>query len=139
MPDTSQRRTARVLARYLILQIPGLFAAGGILLLLERWTELTPKLAALLFGLWIVKDLVMFPVTRIAYERGGRPHGADALLGATGVAREGLRPGAVGYVRVGPELWRARLAEEEGELPEGARVRVKAVRDLTLVVENARS
>ena len=96
-------------------------------------------LTHLLFGLWVLKDLALFPVTRIAYERGGRPHGADALLGATGVAREGLTQGRVGYVRVGPELWRARLAEDTGELPEGTSVRVVAVRDLTLVVERAGS
>lgn len=139
MPDGSPRRTAKVFGRYMLFQLPGFFAAGGVLLLLERWTELTPRLAALLFGLWVLKDLLLFPVTRIAYERGGRPHGADALLGATGVAREGLAQGRIGYVRVGPELWRARLAEHAGELPEGASIRVVAVRDLTLVVERAGS
>jgi membrane protein implicated in regulation of membrane protease activity len=126
----------RVFARYLVLQIPGQFIAAVTLVMLVRWTELTPMLAGLLFVLWVIKDLAMFPVTRIAYEPQGGSQGAEALLGALGVAQEDLAPEQTGYVRVGAELWRAQLCGGES-VAKGATVRVTEVRDLTLQVEPA--
>jgi membrane-bound ClpP family serine protease len=80
----------------------------------------------------VLKDIALYPLVRRAYERrsGG---GADALLGALATARDRLDP--EGYVRVGHELWRARL--REGVAERGASLRVLAVRGLTLVVEVA--
>ena len=126
----------RVFARYLVLQIPGQFMAGVTLFMLVRWTELTPLLAGLLFGLWVVKDLAMYPVMRIAYEPQSGTQGADALLGALAIAQEDLAPEQTGYVRVGAELWRAQLCGDES-VAKGASVRVTEVRDLTLQVEPA--
>jgi membrane protein implicated in regulation of membrane protease activity len=126
----------RVFARYLVLQIPGQFIAGVTLVMLVRWTELTPMLAGLLFVLWVIKDLAMYPVTRIAYEPQGGGQGADALLGALCVAQEDLAPEQTGYVRVGAELWRAQLCGGES-VARGAALRVTEVRDLTLQVELA--
>ena len=126
----------RVFARYLVLQIPGQFIAALTLIMLVRWTELTPMLAGILFGLWVIKDLAMYPVTRIAYEPQSGGQGADALLGALGVAQEDLTPEQIGYVRVGAELWRAQLCDGES-VAKGAAVRVTEVRDLTLQVEPA--
>jgi membrane protein implicated in regulation of membrane protease activity len=123
----------RVFARYLVLQIPGQFIAAVTLVMLVRWTELTPMLAGLLFVLWVIKDLAMFPVTRIAYEPQGGGQGADALLGALGVAQQDLAPEQTGYVRVGAELWRAELCGDESVV-KGAMVRVTEVCDLTLRV-----
>ena len=103
---------------------------------LVRWWNLDPRLAVLLFGLWLVKDLVLFPVLRIGYETGGGGAGAG-LVGASGVAQDDLRADRVGYVRVGAELWRARLdlGSAAAEIQQGTRVRVTALRDLTLIVE----
>jgi membrane protein implicated in regulation of membrane protease activity len=58
--------------------------------------------------------------------------GVENLVGATGVVTQPLAP--VGQIRVLGELWEARAAEE---LEVGRRVRVKAVRDLSLEVESA--
>ncbi len=127
----------KVLARYVVLQIPGQFIAAVTLFMLVRWTQLTPMLAGLLFVLWLIKDIAMYPVTRIAYEPQGGGQGADALLGALGVAQEDLAPEQTGYVRVGAELWRAQLCGDES-VAKGTAVRVTEVRDLTLQVEPAR-
>ena len=126
----------KVFARYLVLQLPGMFIAGVTLTMLVRWTELTPTVAVVLFGLWVIKDLAMYPVTRIAYEPQGGGQGADALLGALGVAQEDLAPEQTGYVLVGAELWRAQLCGDQS-VAKGAAVRVTEVRDLTLQVEPA--
>jgi membrane protein implicated in regulation of membrane protease activity len=130
------RETARVFARYWLFQIPGQVAAVAVLLLLVRFGRIGDGLAWALFGFWVLKDLVMFPWLRIAYESGGRPHGADALVGSEGRAQEALAPGETGWVRVGPELWRARLAPGAAPIAAGAPVRVVSVRDLTLRVES---
>ena len=123
--------------RYLLFQIPGLFVVGVTLVLLVRWTSLTELLAWGLFGLWVLKDLALFPIMRIGYETHAGAGGADGMVGAEGVAQEALAPGAPATVRIGPERWTARLAEGATPLPAGAPVRVVAVRDLTLLVEAA--
>jgi membrane-bound serine protease (ClpP class) len=56
--------------------------------------------------------------------------GKESLLGATGRTVDRLAPS--GQVRIGGELWEARA---EGEIPEGAPVRVTAVDGLLLDVE----
>jgi membrane protein implicated in regulation of membrane protease activity len=120
-------------ARYLALQTPGIFVAGVVLALLVRAGQLTPRVAWGLFAMWVLIELAMFPVMRIAYETGPSAHGPDALVGAVGVARDELVPGETGYVRVGAELWRA--VSDDGEpVPPGTHVRVVAVRNLTLRV-----
>ena len=128
--------TSRVLAKYLLFQVPGWVGAVTVLWALVRWWELDPWLAVVLFGLWLLKDIVLFPVLRVGYE--SRAGGAEAVLvGASGVAQDDLRSDRVGYVRVGAELWRARLVGggAEAEIPQGASVRVTALRDMTLIVE----
>ncbi len=120
------------LLRYWLFQLPGAFAVAALLVLLVRWWDLAPLLACLFMALWVLKDLTLYPFVRKAYEpRSGG--GADALVGALATARDRLEP--EGYVLVGHELWRARL--REGVVEKGGRVRVLAVRGLTLVVEVA--
>ena len=118
--------------RYWLFQLPGAIAVATLLVLLVRYWELSPRLAALFMALWVLKDLALYPFVRRAYEpRSGG--GADALLGALATARDRLDP--EGYVRVGHELWRARL--REGVAERGASLRVLDVSGLTLVVEVA--
>lgn len=121
----------RVFGKYLLLEMPGWAIAGGALFALVEWWELSPRLAFLLFGIWVVKDLLLFPVLRIAYEPGPADP-SNAMIGRSGVARGALDP--VGYVQVGSELWRAELAPGCGPVARGDRVRVESVDRLTLRV-----
>ena len=127
---------SRVLAKYLLFQVPGWVGAVALLWALVRWWELDPRLAVLLFGLWLVKDAVLFPVLRIGYET-PEAGAAAGLVGESGVAKDDLKPDREGWVQVGAELWRARLdgGGTVVEIPQGARVRVMALRDHTLIVE----
>jgi membrane protein implicated in regulation of membrane protease activity len=127
---------SRVLAKYLLFQVPGWVGAVAVLWALVRWWELDPRLAALLFGLWLVKDAVLFPVLRIGYET-PEAGAADRLVGESGVTQDALQRDRVGWVQVGAELWRARLDGDStvAEIPQGAPVRVKALQDNTLIVE----
>ena len=118
--------------RYALFQLPGAFAVAGLLFLLVHGWDLSPRIAALFLLLWVLKDAALYPFVRKAYEpsSGG---GADALIGAEATVCDRLGP--EGYVRVGHELWRARL--RGGTAEKGDRVRVLEVRGLTLVVEPA--
>lgn len=74
----------------------------------------------------------MFRFVRKAYEPGDGRTPRD-VRGALGIATEEIEP--EGYVRIGSELWRARLAEGCETITKGESVRVIEVRGLMVVVE----
>jgi membrane-bound ClpP family serine protease len=121
-------------ARYLLLEIPGWVVAAALLLLLERTGDLSSRTALLLFAAWVIKDFLLYPVLRVGYLPSS-PDGSGSLVGALGTARDRLAPS--GWVRVGSELWQAELAGGQPPVEAGGRVRVLAVRGLTLRVERA--
>ena len=127
-----------IYARYLVFQLPGMFFAGLVLTVLVRWEQITPPLAWVLFGLWVLKDVVMFPVTRVAYEAPHRPHGPEGLLGEEAVAQDSLAEqgsGRTGWILVRGELWRAQTREGTAPVAKGDRVRVVDAHERVLVVE----
>ncbi|GAB4578854.1 MAG: nodulation protein NfeD [Anaerolineales bacterium] len=58
--------------------------------------------------------------------------GKEALIGRVGTAREDLNP--TGIVQLAGEQWTAELAEGEGMIPKGARVKVVAIEGVRVVV-----
>jgi membrane-bound ClpP family serine protease len=127
--------TAATFARYLAFQLPGTALAAAVLSALVRWEYLTKSVGLIFFGVWVVGEIAMFPVLRIAYESGENKTGVDPMLGVTTVARDGLDP--EGWVQIGAERWRARVADGGAPIAAGATVRVVAVQQLMLVVELA--
>lgn len=125
-------RRLRPLTKYLLLQLPGWLVAAVVLSLLKRWVDLPLWAAVALFLLWVIKDLILFPLLRPAYESDGKG-GVERLIGAQGIAEERLAPS--GYIRVGGELWRAEALRADRPIPPGSRVRVQAVRGLTLLIQ----
>ena len=125
------RRTAATFGRYLVLQLPGSVIAAGVLALLVHNEKISSPIAYGLFALWVVGEVAMFPIMRVAYERGATHTGIEAMLGATGAAVTDLDP--EGSVQLGAERWRAVSADER--IAAGSAVRVREVRNLTLVVE----
>lgn len=127
-------------ARYAIFQLPGMFFAGIVLTLLVQWGQLTATLAWVLFALWVLKDLLMFPVTKIAYETPHRPHGPEALLGEEAVAQDAITyegNGEAGWILVRGELWRALARQGTSPVAQGDRVRIVETRERVLVVEGS--
>jgi membrane protein implicated in regulation of membrane protease activity len=129
-----QRAGLLVVGKYLLFQVPGWLIVGGLAYAAHRWLGLHGGLAAAALLAWAVKDAVLFPFVREAYTVHPRP-AADGMLGATAVAEEPLAP--EGVVRVGPELWRARLAKGEAPVAAGESVRIVAVEGLTLRVSRS--
>lgn len=117
--------------KYFLFQIPGLFILAAILIPLWKWEWISGGIALLVFGLGILKDLLLFPWLRKAYESDSRS-GAERLVGSRAVVQTPLNP--QGYIRVNGELWRAE-AEISGEsLPSGTAVKVTGGEGLSLKV-----
>lgn len=125
-------RRPRTLAKYLMVQVPGWILAAVGVALLKQWIDF-PLWAALgILLLWVIKDVVLYPFVRRAYESTGKT-GAEQLIGAEGIAAEELAPS--GYIRVGRELWRAEALGTDKPIAPGSRVRVQGVRGLTLLIQ----
>jgi membrane-bound serine protease (ClpP class) len=143
MPSSAAERTGgprrastrRVFARYLAFEAPSWALLLVVLVVLVRVWDLSTPLAMLVLALWVVKDLALFPVLRIAYEPVGGSGGAESLIGAIGTVSADLDP--EGWVRIGAERWRARVARDHAPVPAGAAVRVMKVDGLLLGVEPA--
>jgi membrane-bound ClpP family serine protease len=127
--------TRRVFLRYLAFEAPSWVLLAAVLGVLMVVWDLSLGIAALLLALWIVKDLALFPILRIAYEPAGGSGGTESLIGAVGIVSADLDP--EGWIQIGPERWRARVARENAPVPAGTRVRVTAVEGLLLRVERA--
>ncbi len=97
----------------------------------HEWLGLDTRVAVGAVLLWIVKDIVMFPWVRKAYEPGDGRHSRE-VRGTVATTCEELDP--TGYVRVGSELWRAECTLADAPIAAGQRVRVLDARGLTLRV-----
>jgi membrane protein implicated in regulation of membrane protease activity len=131
---TTSERDRRAFRKYFLLELPGWILAASVLTGLVMWEALSQPVALGLFGLWVAKDFALYPLLRSAYEDSSRD-GTHTLIGALGTAKDRLDP--EGYVRVGSELWHARIDREAAPVEPGSEVRVREVKQLTLWVEAA--
>lgn len=120
------------LHRYLLFQIPQWMVLAVFLWLLVILTPVPLWAAQGFFLIWILKDMVLYPTVRRAYETDART-GADRLVGATGMTQEPLDP--EGFIRINGELWRARVEPADQTVDRNSRVKVRATRGLVLLVE----
>ena len=118
--------------RYVLFQIPGWVLAVIAVALLRQWFALSLGAAAALLAVWVVKDFLLFPFLRSAYEQDPRT-GTERLIGERGVTVERLD--SAGYIRGHGELWQAEQLPPGEPIPEGARVTVHAARGFTLLVQ----
>ncbi len=126
------RSSYRTVGKYILFQLPELAVVSVLAIGARSWVGLADWAAAGIIALWVIKDVVMFPFVRVAYQpsSGG---GAASMVGKRGVAQDALRPS--GYVRISAELWRAELPQGAAPVAAGDRVRVVGVLGLTLVVD----
>jgi membrane protein implicated in regulation of membrane protease activity len=106
--------------KYLLFQIPGWIIAAAVLTALVHWEFLTKGIAGLCFFGWLLKDLLLYPFFRRAYEPGVT--GSARLVGSKGIAEGDLTP--KGYIRVRGELWRAVASPADHVLRSGTEVEI---------------
>jgi membrane protein implicated in regulation of membrane protease activity len=125
-------RTAR---RYALFQIPSILLLSASLFLLHRWVGLSHSIAWTILGLWIAKDIALFPFLRCSFDtdRAGK---MNSMVGEKGTVSDRLAPS--GRILVRGELWQAELLDHTLSAEPGQRVSVLEVRGLTLIVEHSR-
>lgn len=116
--------------RYVLLQVPGWALAAACLWAARQWLGLPLYLAILFFLGFLLKDYLLYPFLRRAFE-GDAPAGTAALIGSVGVVQRDLSPH--GFVKVNGELWQATAAEGLA-IRAPAEVIVTKARGMTLIV-----
>jgi membrane-bound ClpP family serine protease len=118
------------LRTYIVAQLPGWVLAAVTGVALARWTALPGWLAAALPVVWIVKDLLLFPVMRRYY----RSEPAERrIVGQRGTAVTDIDP--TGFVRVRGELWQS---ASDHPIAAGSEIYVSDIHGLQLKVRQFR-
>lgn len=126
------RRCLRLIGRYVLLQIPEALILVLVIVVVDRWWPLPGWLAWGIIGLWVAKDVALFPFLWRAYDWEASDDSL-ALHGEQGIVVRRLDP--EGYIRVRGELWRAKISAESTSIEKGRSVRVIDVEGLTLYVQ----
>ena len=131
MEKKRRRPTLRIVAKYFMLQLPGVVTFALVLLLVRHWMEFPDYLIWVLLGIWLGKDIFLFPILWRFYDPSQHPD-RFRMIDRKGVAVTNLNPD--GYVLVQGERWQAGIAEGEAAIREGAAVRVVGINGLKLTV-----
>jgi membrane protein implicated in regulation of membrane protease activity len=127
-----RRWSRRVVIKYTLLQLPALVFLALILHLIRLWVQMPAWLIWGMVGLWVVKDMILFPFVWRSYDQ-DRLGEANSMVGMHGVAKDRLAPS--GYVEVHGELWQAEVMEGVPFVESGEDIRVRGIRGLTLIVQ----
>ena len=127
-----RRWSRRVVIKYTLLQLPALVFLALILYLIRLWVQMPAWLIWGMVGLWVVKDVILFPFVWRSYDQ-DRLGDANSMVGLHGVAKDRLAPS--GYVEVHGEMWQAKVMEGAPPVQSGESIRVRGIRGLTLIVQ----
>jgi membrane-bound ClpP family serine protease len=123
--------SARILIKYILLQLPVIVLLPMILLIIRHWVDIPVWLIWGLVALLVIKDIIMFPIVWRAYEQ-SHPGDPTSIIGMRGIAKDRLAP--TGYIRVHGELWQAEARGDASPIEKGKGVRVVGIEGLTLLV-----
>ncbi len=125
--------SARVVLTYALLQLPGIALLVLGMIWVQQWIEISSWLEGSIIGLWVLKDIILYPFVWRSY-KGGASKEHDSMIGRYGVVQDRLDPS--GRILVGGELWNASVSAEDGHAIEKDQcVRVRKIKGLTLYVE----
>jgi membrane protein implicated in regulation of membrane protease activity len=122
----------RIVVRYAFFQLPDILILVLILLVLRWWTDLSLWVYGCIGGLWVAKEIFLFPIRWKFYEP-PRPEERRSLIGREGIAEERLAPS--GYVRVDGELWQAEVVGKKAPIEKGGAVFIERTCGFTLLVQ----
>ena len=131
--ETEKKKgSARVLMKYLLLQMPMLSLVIVGLFLAQRYMELPAWVAWGGSVVWLAKDMLLFPLVRRSYDD-RNPNTAHSMSGVQGRAVEMLDKS--GYVLVHGVLWWAEVNGACRPIHKRERVRVQGSRGLVVLVQ----
>jgi len=131
MDKKHNRPTLRIVVKYFLLQLPGMATFALILLLVQQWVEVPAYLAWALIGIWVGKDIVLFPILWRFYDPDQHPD-RFRMIGRKGFALNRLNPD--GYVLVKGERWQAAICKGQSPIEQGRQICVEAINGLKLTV-----
>ena len=105
--------------------------AALVLLLVRHYQMISIWGALICFVAWVVKDWILYPWLKSAYEISTRT-GSKTLIGHKGVAESHLAP--EGLIRVRGELWRAVASPRDLAIRTGIAVEIINTDGMTLFV-----
>lgn len=120
-----------VYIRYFLFQLPGAVILVSIMLLVKYYADFDWYIFWIILAAWIIKDIIMFPFIWRSYDTGNESS-AQNFKGKKAEVTRKLDP--EGYVRIGGELWRARLIDDV-PAEKGDRVSVEEREGLLLRVK----
>jgi membrane protein implicated in regulation of membrane protease activity len=126
-----RRWSSKILLRYFLLQLPGIFFIAALIILLYVIKAVSFKVIWIVLAVWVIKDIVLYPLVWRSYDLSPNP-GKASMIGQRGVALEAINP--TGYVLVKGESWSARLKNKKSVIRKDDPVYVSDVQGLTLVV-----
>ena len=127
----NRRWSSKILLRYFLLQLPGIFFIAALIILLYLIKAVSFKVIWIVLVLWVIKDIVLYPLVWKSYDLSPNS-GKYQMIGQRGVALEAINP--TGYVLVNGESWSARLKNKKSVIRKDEPVYVSDVQGLTLIV-----
>jgi membrane protein implicated in regulation of membrane protease activity len=128
--------SSRILLRYFLLQLPGMAIFGAIVVLSYHLTFLPSWLAWAVCAVWIIKDIVFYPMVWQAYDP-DRQKDRNTMLGKICITTEKLNP--EGYVEVNGESWKAVAEISYSPIGKGKEVIITGVEGLKVFVKPVES
>jgi membrane protein implicated in regulation of membrane protease activity len=129
----TKRLTFRIVARYTLLQLPSLIGGALFVILLRQWVDIPGHLTWGFIGIWVLKDIVLFPFLWRFYDP-TQYRDWFGMVGRKGIALSQLDP--KGYVQIRGDLWQAEAAKTELAIAKGQTICVKEINGLQLIVKN---
>jgi len=127
-----QKSKKAILIKYMLLQIPETAVIIIVLVILIKFSSISVWLAICLAALWIIKDIIMFPLLWPSYG-GTNIKDWHSLIGKEGIVTERCDP--QGYVVVHGESWKAQVQDQLSPVDKGSRIQVTGSKGLILYVK----
>lgn len=119
------------LVRYSLLQIPGFVLVCLVVALLYHHNWLEGRGALLVVGLWVLKDILLYPIYGPALDNELPASGPGHLIGRRGTSRTAIN--GRGLVEIGGERWIA-CSDDGAEIVAGTPVEVAGAEGMLLRV-----
>ena len=125
-----------VLLRYATLQLP-VIAFFSLVVAASYYLDFLPSwLAWAFWTVWIIKDIVAYPLVWKAYVPEFRKK-SKTVIGKTATVVEKLNPEE--YVTMDGESWQAKTDSKSPSIEEGTSVVISGIEGMTLIVKSQKS
>ena len=98
----------KIIIRYSLFQIPSLLIVILLVFTVNHWYRLDNVIIMIIILLWVLKDILIFPLVWKAYSLKDRDK-SKTILNEIGTAIDTINPR--GFVKINGEIWQAELVQ----------------------------